>query len=154
MAVSSRLKKNVALVVSLAALVGGFEGLRTYAYRDPVGIPTICFGETRNVKMGDKATVEQCHTMLGARLLEFASGVDKCLTNPNAVPDNAYMAFVSLAYNIGAGGFCKSSVVAYANAGKIDAACNAIAAFVYSRGVKLPGLVARREKERTLCLTK
>lgn len=149
---SSRLKKNVALVAALATLVGGFEGLRTYAYRDPVGIPTICFGETRGVKIGDKATAEQCRAMLGLRLVEFASGVDKCLTKQNAVTDGAYMAFVSLAYNIGVGAFCKSPVVTLANAGRLTAACNAMTAFVYARGIKLPGLVARREAERKVCL--
>lgn len=138
------------LLAGLITLVGAFEGLRTYAYRDPVGIPTICFGETRGVEMGDVATVEECKKMLGDRLIEFARGVDKCLTA--IVPDKPYMAFVSLAYNIGTGAFCKSTVVKRANAGNLRGACDAILMWNKAGGRVLPGLVKRREAERKLCL--
>lgn len=40
------------------------EGLSTSAYRDPIGIPTVCVGETRGVKMGDRYTREECLEML------------------------------------------------------------------------------------------
>jgi lysozyme len=139
-----------ATLAALIALVGGFEGLRTYAYRDPVGIPTICFGETRGVQMGDTATVEECKAMLGDRLLEFASGVDRCLTVP--APDKPYMAFVSLAYNIGTGAFCKSTVVKRWNAKRFVESCDAILMWNKAGGRVLPGLVTRREAERKLCL--
>lgn len=139
-----------AALAALIALVGGFEGLRTYAYRDPVGIPTICFGETRGVQMGDTATVEECKKMLGDRLLEFAAGVDKCLTVP--APDKPYMAFVSLAYNIGTGAFCKSTVVKRWNLKQYRASCEAILMWNKAGGRVLPGLVTRREAERKLCL--
>lgn len=60
----SRLKKaGIGLTVagSLAiGVIGGYEGLRTRAYPDMVGVPTVCFGETRGVKLGDVYTVEQC----------------------------------------------------------------------------------------------
>ena len=51
-------------------LVGAWEGLRTVAYRDIVGVPTVCFGETRGVEMGDEYTVEECQVMLGEGLIE------------------------------------------------------------------------------------
>lgn len=146
----NRLRKGSAIAVALVALVGGFEGLRTVAYRDPIGIPTICFGETRGVQMGDTATVAECRTMLGDRLVEFSTGVDRCLTAP--VPDKSYTAFVSLAYNIGVGAFCRSTLVRLANAGKLVEACNQLSVWTRAGGFTLPGLVARREKERALCL--
>ena len=68
---TSRLKRNSALAAATVALVGGFEGLRNYAYRDPIGIPTLCFGETRGVKMGDFKTTAECKDMLADRLVEF-----------------------------------------------------------------------------------
>ena len=148
----SRLRRNAALAAALVAAVGAFEGLRTVAYRDPVGIPTICFGETRGVKMGDRAAVAECKQMLGDRLLEFEAGIAKCLRNPSAIPDGAWAASVSLAYNIGVGGFCKSSVRRELDAGNITAACNNFRRFVYAKGIKLPGLVKRREAERQMCL--
>lgn len=146
----SRGKQIGAVLAALITLVGGFESLRTYAYRDPVGIPTICFGETRGVEMGDTATIEECRQMLGDRLVEFSSGVDKCLTRP--VPDKPYMAFVSLAYNIGTGAFCKSTVVKRSNVGNLRGACDAILMWNKAGGMVLPGLVKRREVERALCL--
>lgn len=151
----SRLNKGSAIAVALVALVGGFEGLRTAAYRDPVGIPTICFGETRGVSMGDTATVTECKTMLGNRLIEFSAGVDRCLTRP--VPDQPYMAFVSFAYNVGLGAFCGSTLVRKANAGDLKGACNQLLAWDKARVagvlVPLPGLTKRRRDERALCLT-
>ena len=53
----SRRAKVAALAIAIAAPA---EGLRQVAYRDPVGITTICFGSTKGVKMGDTATFEQC----------------------------------------------------------------------------------------------
>jgi lysozyme len=148
----SRLKRNAALAAVLIAAVGAFEGLRTVAYRDPIGIPTICFGETRGVKMGDRATVAECKKMLGTRLIEFEMGIRKCLRNPDAIPDGAYAASISLAYNIGIGGFCKSSIRRALDAGNIRGACDNFRRFVYAAGIKLPGLVKRREAERKMCL--
>jgi len=146
----SRVKKGAAVLAALIALVGGYEGLRTAAYRDVVGIPTVCFGETRGVKMGDSYTVEQCKEMLGDGLIEFAAGVDRCLIAP--VPDKSYTAFVSLAYNIGTGAFCKSTVVRKANAGDLVGACNAIVMWNKAGGRVIQGLVNRRADEKRLCL--
>lgn len=146
----SRVKKGAAVLAALVALVGGYEGLRTVAYRDVVGIPTVCFGETRGVKMGDSYTVEQCKTMLGNGLIEFAAGVDRCLTAN--VPDKSYTAFVSLAYNIGTGAFCRSTVVRKANAGDLVGACNAISMWDKAGGRVIRGLTIRRADEKRLCL--
>ena len=54
---------------SLIALVAGFEGYRTDAYRDTGGVWTICYGETKGVKRGDTATKQQCDNMLIKSLL-------------------------------------------------------------------------------------
>jgi lysozyme len=133
-------------------MVGSFEGLRTTAYRDIVGIPTVCFGETRGVKMGDSYSVEECKEMLGDALVEFETGMRKCLRAPDKVPDKPYVAFLSLAYNIGNGAFCKSSVARFANAGDLKQACNSIPLFNKAGGKVVKGLVRRRAEEQKLCL--
>lgn len=152
----SRLKKTgVGLTVagSLAVgLVGAWEGLRTKAYRDVVGIPTVCFGETRGVKMGDQYTVDECKAMLGDALAEFETGMRRCLTNPDKIPDKPYVAFLSLSYNIGTGAFCKSTVARKANAGDLKGACDAILAWNRAGGRVIQGLVNRRQDERKMCL--
>lgn len=141
-----------AVGILCVAVVAKHEGLRTAAYRDPVGIPTVCFGETRGVKMGDKYTVAQCKDMLGKRLMEFEDGVERCIKNPAAIPDKSWVVFISFAYNVGTGAFCKSSVARKANAGDLRGACDALLAWTKAGGRTLKGLVTRRQQERKLCL--
>lgn len=151
-------KKTGRLVGGALALtigiVGTFEGLRTTAYTDVVGVPTVCYGETRGVKLGDKYTREQCQEMLGEGLKEFSAKIEKCIKDPWKVPDGAWAAFTSLSYNIGSGGFCQSSVAAKINQGDLVGACNSI--LLYNKGGRplrvIKGLDNRRKEENKLCL--
>lgn len=153
----SRLKKaGIGLTVagSLAiGLIGGYEGLRTKAYRDIVGVPTVCFGETRGVKMGDAYTVEECKAMLGDALIEFEQGMRKCMTKPDSVPDKPYVAFLSLTYNIGVGAFCRSTLARKVNAGDIRGGCNELPKWNKAGGKAVRGLTRRRAEERAICLS-
>lgn len=152
----SRLKRagiGITVAGSLAiGLIGGFEGLRTRAYLDVVGIPTVCFGETRGVRLGDQYTPDQCRAMLGDALIEFETGMRKCLVAPDMIPDKPYVAFLSLTYNIGTRAFCGSTVARRANAGDLRNACNAIVVWNKARGRVISGLVKRRAEEQKLCL--
>lgn len=140
--------------VGLAALcvqfIGGHEGLRTRAYKDVVNVSTICYGETRNVQMSDRYTKEQCDEMLLKRLDEFGDKLEACIYRP--MTQGQYAAFLSLSYNIGSGGFCKSSAAREFNAGNTRDACNALLRFNRAGGRVVAGLVKRREAERKLCL--
>lgn len=140
-------KAWVALAV---VVVGTFEGLSLTAYPDVVGVPTICYGETKGVRLGDTKTKPQCDEMLSARLAEFNAGVNSCLSVD--IPDSRRVAFVSLAYNIGTASFCKSTVVRRINAGDVAGSCDAILMWNKARGIVWPGLTKRRQKERELCL--
>ena len=152
----SRFGRGAAITALAISLIGGFEGLRTKAYLDPVKIPTICFGSTRGVKMGDEKTVEECKALLEVEIIEHELGIRKCLNNPDAIPEGAYVAFNSLAFNIGVGAFCNSTVLRRTNAGDYTGACEAILMWNKATfgGVKitLPGLTKRRQTERALCL--
>lgn len=148
----SRLRSVAAIMAAAIALVGGWEGLRTVAYRDIVGVPTVCFGETRGVQMGDRYTVEECQVMLGNGLVEFETGMRRCLTSPDTIPAKSYVAFLSLSYNIGTGAFCRSTVARRANAGDIEGACEAILMWNRAGGRVVQGLVNRRQDERRICL--
>lgn len=44
--------------------VGGFEGLKLYAYRDVIGVWTACYGETAGIKPGMKFSKATCDNML------------------------------------------------------------------------------------------
>lgn len=153
---ASRLRKagyGLTVAGALAiGFVGGKEGVSTKAYKDIVGVPTICFGETRGVKMGDTATMEECKVMLGDALVEFEGNMRACLKNPDMIPDKPYVAFLSLSYNIGSRAFCSSTVARRANAGDLKGACNAIPAWNRAGGRVVRGLVSRRAEEQRICL--
>lgn len=147
--------RTSAIVAALATtVVAGAEGVRTKAYWDPPKVATICYGETRGVKITDTATLDECKAMLRASLDRFSTAIDKCL--PRDVPDKSYVAFLSAAYNIGDAAFCSSSMAKRANAGDLLGACDALLAWdkttIAGAKVRLPGLTKRRQEERALCL--
>jgi lysozyme len=152
---ASRLKKAGALTgagMLAVALVGGYEGLRLYSYRDVVGVWTACYGETRGIKPGMRFTKNQCDAMLVEGLEDFEAGMRRCLTNPDAIPAKPYVAFLSITYNIGTGAWCKSSMARLANAGDLRGACEALMLYTRAGGRTIQGLVNRRKSERDLCL--
>lgn len=153
-------KRTAAVVALCCAGVGaylgvpGYEGMRTKPYRDasPAEIWTYCYGETKGVTANTPAaTPEQCKAMLAARIEgDFIPGVEKCIARP--MPVKVEAAFVSLAYNIGTGLFCQSSVARKWNAGDLKGACEAMKLYIKTGGKVLRGLVTRREGESQLCL--
>lgn len=141
----------VAAAIGLATpVVMHFEGLRTAAYPDPIGIPTICWGHTgAEVKLGQKNSVEACKDLLTADLLTANRAIDACVTVP--LTANQRGAFASFTFNVGGGTFCRSSLLKKLNAGDAAGACAELSKWVYAGGEKLPGLVRRRAAERALC---
>lgn len=130
-------------------LVGSFEGLRTVAYKDPVGIPTICYGSTAGVKMGQTATRAQCEELLGEELLEAHDAMAACVKVP--LSPNERSAYTSFTYNVGGLAFCRSTLVRKLNAGDHRGACAELSRWNKARGIVLPGLTRRRAAERQLC---
>ena len=97
---------SAAALVAAIALIKPWEGRRNEAYRDIVNVVTICDGITGpDVKMGQHKSDAECDELLKGALQRHASPIANCLTRP--VPDASMGAFVSLAYNIGADGFCR-----------------------------------------------
>jgi len=151
------MKKRAAALAAACALAVPMEGLRTKAYRDPVGIPTICFGSTKGVKLGDVATPEQCKSMLSAEMLQSIDAVDRCVPG---LPVNVLAAFADAAYNLGEKIACdttRSTAARKLKAGDFVGACNELPkwdkASMPGLGlVPLPGLTKRRALERELCL--
>ena len=143
---AKRYAGGIALATSLLV---GFEGVRTVAYYDPVGIPTVCMGETRGVKIGDVYTLDQCKAMANGRVAEFAAGVEKALKVK--VSDKTFASFVSFTYNLGLGVFT-NKIAPMVNAGNTVGACKRMGLYTMAHGITLPGLVKRRQEEVALCL--
>ncbi|MGK4387745.1 glycoside hydrolase family protein [Ectopseudomonas oleovorans] len=63
-------------------LVGAHEGRNLAAYLDPVGIPTICYGSTAGVTLGQTRTAAECDALLAAELGEAIAAVDRLSRTP------------------------------------------------------------------------
>lgn len=130
--------------------VGHDEGLRLKTYKDIVGVPTFCYGETQGARMGQTFTKAQCDELLLKRLDEFAGKVEHCIKKP--MSDRTLVAFTSFAYNVGSGGACGSTAFRLYNAGDREGACRALGAWNKAGGRVIPGLTARRARETKLCI--
>ena len=129
------------------------EGLRQYAYYDPPGILTVCYGSTTNVVAHQKYSLEECKIRLDSDMLKAIDTVEQC--HPN-LPENVLAAFGDAVYNLGPKVACDSTASRYLSSGNIGAACNELPKWSKARVagvlVTLPGLAKRRAKETDLCL--
>ena len=149
---------KVGLAVALAAAIAvPAEGLRQYAYFDPPGILTVCYGSTSGVVAGKRYTLDECKARLDRDMLHAVEQVDRCA--PNA-PANVLAAFGDAAYNIGPRIACDTanSTAARKLQGQDWAgACRELPKWDKARIggvlVPLPGLTKRRAKEMALCLS-
>lgn len=128
-----------------------YEGYKGEAYTPVKGdVPTIGFGTTDGVKLGDKITPEKALVRALQDVNKFEGALKQCVKVPLA--QHEYDVYVSVSYNIGSRAFCNSTMVKLLNQGKYEDACAQLKRWVYSGGVKYQGLVNRREKEYQQCL--
>ena len=160
---------GVSAASALIAMVAVWEGKSNVPYSDVIGVMTVCYGETQ-MPMRRYSDAE-CKAMLSDRLADYAGPVLR--RNPELRGhDSQVVAASSLAYNIGPGAVCNSSIPDKVRAGQYEAACLTIGQFVcgpateatrakpgekcYSKkkAMKvLRGLENRRKEEVALCLS-
>jgi lysozyme len=133
------------------ALITEFEGFREKAYQDVVGVWTIGYGFTLGVQPGDTITKAQAKARLARELDSYEAAVTRACTNePN---QNEFDALVCFAFNVGAAGMAKSSVIKAHNRGDHQAAARAFSLWNKAGGKVWPGLTRRRAAEAALYLT-
>lgn len=141
-----------ALVLSASAFVGLLtaEGYRSEAYIPIKGdVPTIGFGTTEGVQLGDKITPVQALARAVADVGRYEGALRRCVKVP--LYQHEYDAYISLSYNIGGGAFCGSTLVRKLNASDYVGACEEILRWNKAGGKVLRGLVIRREAEYRQC---
>lgn len=147
------------IALSAAGLIGFavHEGYRYNAYDDGAGVETVGFGSTTHangqpVKPGDTMSVERALIRLGDDVAEKERAMRACL-GPVPLYPHEWDAYVSLAYNIGAPAFCRSTLVKKLKQNPPDyaGACAEILKWNRAGGQVLPGLVRRRQDEFKLC---
>lgn len=148
-------RKAVAgLTLSAAAFVGLVvsEGWTDTAIIPVKGdVPTIGFGTTDGVKMGDKTDPVQGIKLALRDITKFEGAIKQCVKV--SLSQNEYDVWVNFTYNIGASAFCNSTAVRLLNEGKYREACDQMLRWVYVKGNKVQGLVNRRQKEHAQCIS-
>lgn len=131
-------------------LIKEAEGLRLTAYRCPAGVPTIGWGHTKGVSMGQRITQAQAEDML----VEDIAPIERLL---NAMKINfrqeQFDALVSWIFNLGQGNFRSSTMYSRIQAGAGDEdITDQLVKWTYSGKQQLAGLMTRRVKEANLFL--
>ncbi|SHF06320.1 Phage-related lysozyme (muramidase), GH24 family [Kaistia soli DSM 19436] len=135
-----------AVALASVVLIQPWEGRSLVAYRDIVGVLTICDGDTANVRPGMKVTPAECDRRTAVRVRrDYFEPLKGCIFGFEKRPISWQASMISLAYNIGTGAACNSSAARLARLGKLRESCEAATAFNKAGGKTVPGLVKRRE---------
>lgn len=144
------------IAVTGGYLVGPWEGEKknaqgeNIAYKDIVGIPTICAGYTIGVKLGDKKTDQECDELLVKELTDFNTKMMKSVKVP--LPENMEVAYTSLVWNIGIGAWNSSTILQKINANDLQGACKGILA--WNKATFSPSAVASQRAKGETCSIK
>ena len=121
------------------------EGCRLEAYKDAAGVPTIGYGHTKNVRMGDRITQYWAKEMLREDIEEAEWQVKELRV---AKTEGQLDALVSFVFNLGIGRLKSSTLLkVIRKGGSMQQIKKEFKRWVYGGGKQLPGLVKRREWE-------
>lgn len=138
-------------------LIKSFEGWRSKAYRCSAGVWTIGYGHTAAAgspkpKPGMRITKAYGEQLLLKDMQKYARAVDEAIKVPlNA---NQFGALTSFCYNVGPGGFRKSSVCRYVNQRRFKEVPGRLMLWNKAAGKTLRGLTRRRRAEGKLFMSK
>lgn len=148
-------RKDIAAIsLSASALVAIalHEGYKENAYVPLAGdVPTIGFGTTTGVKLGDKTSPEKALQAALRDIQKFEGALKQCVKVP--LTQGEYDGYISLSYNIGSSSFCRSTLVKKLNQQDYQGACQEILRWDKFKGQRLPGLTKRRQEEYLKCST-
>lgn len=125
------------------------EGCRLKAYLCPSLIPTIGYGHTTGVKLGDIITQADANKYLLQDIKRFEQAVSALVKVP--INENQFSALVSFAFNVGVGNLKSSTLLKKLNLRDYKGCSNEFDRWVYGSNKKpLEGLKKRRKLEREL----
>ena len=132
------------------SLIKQSEGCKLSAYLCPAGIPTIGYGRTTGVKLGQTIAQAQADAWVVEEYDAFEAKVRRIVTVP--LTANQLGALVSFAYNLGVGALASSTLLRLLNAGDYKGAAAQFAQWNKAGGRVLAGLTKRRAAEAALFL--
>lgn len=138
---------NSTVLNVLAPLVKRFEGKRLAAYLCPAGIPTIGYGHTEGVKLGQSITEQEADALLLQDMSQSVSDTIRlCPVLAQEAPTKL-AAIADFTFNLGAGRLKASTLRRRINAGEYEDVPYELRRWVRAGPKVLAGLVARREAE-------
>lgn len=127
-----------------------FEGCKLFAYRDSVGVPTIGYGHTKNVRMGMSITAKQAEEFLRDDIKPVERLLNLMRIN---YTQGQFDALVSWVFNLGEGNFKNSTMYKKIVSGASDIEIAEQMVRWYNAGGKpLLGLKKRRVAEANMFL--
>lgn len=131
-------------------IIKEFEGYRSKAYLDAVGIPTIGYGFVKGVSLGDTITKEDAVKRLEDEISEHTAAIHQRVKVP--LYQYEYDALASFIFNVGKGAFARSTLLKKLNQGDYKGAADELLRWDKAGGKSLRGLTRRREAERKMFL--
>ncbi|MDJ0046867.1 lysozyme [Pantoea ananatis] len=131
-------------------LIADYEGCRLKPYLCDAGVWTDGIGNTQGVVPGKSITERQAAGTFITNVLRVEAALARCVAV--SMPQQVYDALVSLAFNVGTGNVCGSTMVKLIRASRWRDACYQLPRWVYVKGVFNPGLDNRRGRELSWCL--
>lgn len=143
-------KSMFAGVITLTlTFVAGEEGVRNDAYLDIVGIPTICYGDTENVKIGQHASQDECVARLNTRIKKLIPTVSRIIGR--SINEQSLAALSAFCDNVGINACRNSEAMKRVAAGDTRKGCDLLLNWTRAKDKRL-ALYGRRMRERALCL--
>jgi lysozyme len=130
------------------ALIKKFEGCELESYQDSVGVWTIGYGHTKDVKDGDKINQEEAEYLLIEEMPEYEGYINDLVKIP--LEQCEFDALCSWVYNLGPTNLQESTLLRVLNEGKHNEVPTQIKRWNKAGGQVLEGLVRRREAEALL----
>lgn len=137
-----------------------WEGFEAKAYKDAAGLWTIGWGTLledkpelykRFVTNGETISKQEAEKLLIEHVKKDEATIKRLVSVDTT--KNQIEALKSFVYNVGAGNFQKSTLLKKLNAGDKQGAGEEFRKWIFAGGVKLNGLIKRREEERKLFLS-
>ena len=141
-----RLAAGLVLSAAGTAVIMQDEGTVNTVYLDPVKIATVCTGHVTTERVGTAKTDAECAELLIADT-EIAQKAVRSSVKV-AITQGQYDRLVSFTFNVGTAAFKSSTLLQKLNAGQCRAAADEFLRWVKAKGRTLPGLVARRQRDR------
>lgn len=129
-------------------LTRAFEGCRFRAYLDGGGVPTIGYGHTKDVTLGQECDMAQAVAWLREDVQEAEAAVNRLVKVK--ISQAQFDSLVDFVFNLGAGAFGRSTLLRLLNAGDYAGAGAQFARWNKDNGKVVAGLTRRRVAEEAL----